>query len=41
MTQKSRRLCVGFFILGVWLMTKEWDRPVRQCVGRIVRADDW
>ena len=27
----------------VWLdlVTKEWGRPVPQCVGRIVRAGDW
>lgn len=36
MTQKSRRLCVGFFIRA-----KEWGRPVRRCVGRIVRAGGW
>ena len=27
----------------VWfdLMAKEWARPVRRCVGRIVRAGGW
>ncbi len=35
MTQKSRRLCVGFF-----LMLKGWVLRVRRCVGRSVRAGD-
>ena len=27
--------------LFLYVMFKEWGRPVRQCVGRIVRAGDW
>ena len=39
-SKKPTFVCRLFFVrLG--LRTKEWVRPVRQCVGRIVRAGGW